>query len=55
MAVIINEFEVVVEPPARPPAGEEKRTAVPPAELRPEDVRDVLERAARVAARVRAH
>ena len=59
MSVIINDFEVVVEPPAESEAAERSRAqpegapAAPP--IGPRDVRDMLRRQARREARVRAH
>lgn len=56
MAVIINEMEVVVEPPA--PA-QPATSAAPPQPvhlpLRPLDIRDILERCSRSAWRLMAH
>jgi hypothetical protein len=56
MAVVISDFEVVVEPPPAPPPtesefGAEAESAV----LRPTEVEMLLERQAERAARVRAH
>lgn len=56
MPVIIHDFEIVVEEPQTPPPSpsEPPRPAPPPL-LRPADVRLILDREARRAARVRAH
>lgn len=57
MSVIIDEFDVVVEPPpTRPGADEaEEPPPTPPRPLRPMDLRDVLAHEARRASRLRAH
>lgn len=58
MSVIINDFEVVVEPPAesagsQAPAEQEEAPPQPP--MGPRDVRDIVRRQAMREARVRAH
>jgi hypothetical protein len=58
MSVIIDEFDVVVDPPpTRPGAaeGESPPPPAPPRPLRPMDLRDVLAHEARRASRLRAH
>lgn len=57
MSVIINDFEVVVEPPPeRPgPAAAETPAAPAPETLRPDDVRRVMRRRSQRLARVWAH
>jgi hypothetical protein len=56
MGVIINDFEVVVGPPAEPAAGEPTPAAAsPPPALAPQDIVDVIRHQAERAARVRAH
>jgi hypothetical protein len=58
MSVIIDEFDVVVEPPPTGPRTAEADGPPPPAPprpLRPMDLRDVLAHEARRASRLRAH
>ena len=57
MAVVISEFEVVVEPPpaGEPPAGTNAETPVENVVLTELELEMLLERQAERAARVRAH
>ena len=57
MAVIINEMEVVVEPPAPAQPPDSATTPPPPAHnaLRPLDLADIQERRNRFALRLLAH
>lgn len=57
MAVVISEFEVVVEPPtaAEPPPSTDVRTPVEKVVLTEDELELLLERQAELAARVRAH
>lgn len=56
MGVIINDFEVVTEPPEEPAGGEPAAaTAPPPPSLAPQDIMDIVRQQAARAARIRAH
>lgn len=55
MSVIINDFEVVVEPPPERPGPAEAPTAPAPEPLKPEDVRRVMRRRSERLSRVWAH
>ena len=59
MSVVVNDFELLVEPPApsAAPAGGDGAAAAPPPAPAPSplDLRDALEQQARRAARLRAH
>ena len=60
MSVVINDFELVVDPPAPAPAaaggdGVAGAALAPAPPMRPLDLRDVLEHQARRAERLRAH
>jgi hypothetical protein len=57
MAVIINELEIVVEPPEEQPpdAAAPEGAAMAPARIEPMDLADFLERRARLMHRVVAH
>ncbi len=51
MAVVINDFEVVVEPPPAPDSGEQPAQAAAPT---PQEIEQVVRRQMERAARVRA-
>jgi hypothetical protein len=55
MSVIINDFEVVVEPPAQQQAPAEPSAPPPSLPMSPIDLEDILRRQAAREARVRAH
>lgn len=57
MAVIINDFEVIVEPPAQPGGAAPRPTPEPPAApvLSPQDIRELERHLAERFHRVRAH
>ncbi len=57
MSVIINEFEVVVEPPAESAANQPTPTESAPTSLAltPQDIRDIIRHQAERRARIRAH
>lgn len=56
MSVIINDFEIEIEPPAEQAAPAEQEAAPSPSPaLRPLDIEDVLERKTQREARLRAH
>lgn len=57
MAVIINELEIVVEPPDQeaPDAAATERPAPRPASIEPQDLIDFLERRSRLSERLLAH
>jgi hypothetical protein len=55
MPIVINEFEIIAEPPASPPQGQEPSAASQPATPKPRDVQLVIRRQRERAARVRAH
>jgi hypothetical protein len=55
MAVVISDFEVVVEPPMPPPPAGEFGPDTETVVLKPTEVEMLLERQAERAARVRAH
>jgi hypothetical protein len=56
MAVIINEFDVQVQPPEERPQGEaEPAEEAPAVALRPQELADVLRHQAERRARLRAH
>ncbi|HRW09300.1 MAG TPA: hypothetical protein P5121_29570 [Caldilineaceae bacterium] len=54
MAVIINEFEIIPEPPPTPPETQSSASAAQALRLRPEDVMAVLDRERQRLDRIRA-